>query len=281
MKMSEFACPWDGCDEVYEKEHHMKLHHANAHGESIAGTTVECAHCGDEKTVRPCLADEYEQHFCNPSCKGAWQSENHTGSDSPAWKGGLITVECEWCDGELERKQVAVAAREDHFCDHGCYASWRSEVFRGENNPLFDPLDVECSYCETPFQKTNNRNTEHHFCTPECQREWWSENFRGDGNPNWQGGRSTTYGPRWTIQRRKALERDGYACVICGAGEEAIGREPHVHHIVPKDEFSSLEAAHQLGNLITLCPRHHQKVEHGSIETPTPASPMTPQHAED
>ncbi|WP_235852195.1 HNH endonuclease [Helicobacter mehlei] len=34
--------------------------------------------------------------------------------------------------------------------------------------------------------------------------------------------------------KKQILERDGYACVICGAGQKE-GMELHVDHIKPKD----------------------------------------------
>ncbi|WP_104639429.1 HNH endonuclease [Helicobacter bizzozeronii] len=52
--------------------------------------------------------------------------------------------------------------------------------------------------------------------------------------------------------KKQILERDGYACVICGAGQKE-GVELHVDHIKPKD----LGGQASLENGQTLCARHN------------------------
>ncbi|BCD51925.1 HNH endonuclease [Helicobacter suis] len=52
--------------------------------------------------------------------------------------------------------------------------------------------------------------------------------------------------------KKQILERDNYACVICGAGEKE-GVELHVDHIKPKD----LGGKATLENGQTLCSRHN------------------------
>ncbi|WP_104690571.1 HNH endonuclease [Helicobacter heilmannii] len=52
--------------------------------------------------------------------------------------------------------------------------------------------------------------------------------------------------------KKQILERDGYACVICGAGQKE-GMELHVDHIKPKD----LGGLATLENGQTLCAKHN------------------------
>ncbi len=67
------------------------------------------------------------------------------------------------------------------------------------------------------------------------------------------------YGPGWPALRSLVLQRDHYACQVCGAGENI---EPlHVHHKVPLRSFASLEQANRLDNLITLCSKCHRRAE--------------------
>ena len=69
------------------------------------------------------------------------------------------------------------------------------------------------------------------------------------------------YGPNWESIRQQVLRRDGERCQVCGT---ASGTQPlHVHHLQPLRNFSSIEAANQLQNLITLCPTCHQLAEIG------------------
>ncbi|TYL37253.1 hypothetical protein CV102_18270 [Natronococcus pandeyae] len=74
---------------------------------------------------------------------------------------------------------------------------------------------------------------------------------------------ATGYGPNWTKQRRKCLERDDYQCRICGKTETEIGRRPAVHHITPRREFAASEwhQMNALSNLVALCPSCHGTVE--------------------
>jgi len=67
------------------------------------------------------------------------------------------------------------------------------------------------------------------------------------------------YGPAWSIQRKKALERDNYTCQVCGLrGPEMLH---HVHHKTPFRMFPTAIAANSLENLVTLCPACHRRVE--------------------
>lgn len=70
---------------------------------------------------------------------------------------------------------------------------------------------------------------------------------------------SNDYGPGWNTLRARVTRRDGNRCQVCGSG--GTSQSLHVHHIQPFRSFTSLEAANQLGNLITLCPTCHRQAE--------------------
>ncbi len=67
------------------------------------------------------------------------------------------------------------------------------------------------------------------------------------------------YGNNWPEIRQQVLQRDQHQCQVCG--KRISDHELHIHHKTPLRSFSSLQSAHQLNNLITLCPRCHQRVE--------------------
>lgn len=71
------------------------------------------------------------------------------------------------------------------------------------------------------------------------------------------------YGPNWSKQRRKCLERDSRQCRICGVQRSELDREPAVHHITPRQQFDKGDWTdmNALSNLITLCPSCHGKHE--------------------
>lgn len=67
------------------------------------------------------------------------------------------------------------------------------------------------------------------------------------------------YGPNWKDIRKQILSRDKYICALCG--QSFPDSSLHVHHKIPLRAFSSLESANQPDNLISLCPRCHQRAE--------------------
>jgi DEAD/DEAH box helicase domain-containing protein len=67
------------------------------------------------------------------------------------------------------------------------------------------------------------------------------------------------YGPDWNKIRERIRARDGYKCQVCGTPETT--RQHDVHHKVPFKSFTSREEANRPGNLTTLCPSCHHKVE--------------------
>lgn len=72
-----------------------------------------------------------------------------------------------------------------------------------------------------------------------------------------------SYGPNWTRQRKKCLERDSRECRVCGKTAEQMGRQPAVHHITPRTQYgkSGQFKMNELSNLITLCHSCHGRFE--------------------
>ena len=85
--------------------------------------------------------------------------------------------------------------------------------------------------------------------------------------------RPNDYGPNWRSQRKKALERDGFRCRMCGAAGDDITPGSvtlHVHHKRPFREYHYEKGvnenyldANKLENLATLCPSCHRQAEAG------------------
>ena len=67
---------------------------------------------------------------------------------------------------------------------------------------------------------------------------------------------SEEYPPDWQARRRKALQRDGYTCQMCGLKSTRVDDVWFdIDHIVPKSDGGG----HELDNLQTLCPSCHAK----------------------
>lgn len=125
---------------------------------------VECEWCGEEKHIDPHEASEYEAHFCDWECAGKWRSENFTGENNPSWKGGKVTVECEWCGEEKEARRDRVEKNEHQFCDANCQGKWLAENQTGENAPAWKGGVTRYGSGWTPELKERVRNRQGREC---------------------------------------------------------------------------------------------------------------------
>ncbi len=140
------------------------------------------------------------------------------------------------------------------FCSVRC---WRA--YYGQRLPQV------CACCGRTFWRTVAAGVSS-FCSKACHLRWLVEQVApGDGSVE-VGERY--YGPNWTAQRRTARQRDGYRCRRCGASEDDLGYELHVHHREPFRSFGYVPGvndhylmANRLANLISLCAECHPKVE--------------------
>lgn len=128
----------------------------------------------------------------------------------------------------------------------------------------------KCEECnsEVPIEPWEREWKDMFFCDMDCKAEF-QRGKGGEGHPTWKGGYGNYYGPSWYEVREEVIDRDNSSCRICGKGEEEIGREPDVHHIVSvreyRNEYGDPDLANRPENLITLCPSHHHKVEKGDM----------------
>jgi len=221
---------------------------------------LECEYCGQHKEVKPCKKERFR--FCSNQCMQNWKSENMSGEDSPHWEGGFSQNDCEWC-GETIKEPTRQNQR---FCSSEHWGEWSSENRLGKNHHLWKEYpEVECEWCSSTSKVIPAREDTAKFCDKQCRGKWVSENKSGKDHPRWGGGTAEYYGPNWGQQRRKALERDGNECRVCGFSSSEEERGLHVHHKTPfrlfGDEWEFHELANDLTNLVSLCPSCHIDVE--------------------
>lgn len=208
--------------------------------------SLECEQCGDTYEVYPCREDS--SSYCSQSCQDKMYEDR------------TVEYQCDWCGESFEDYLSA----DRDYCSTGCKLDWMSEGIDYPSNLI----TVECEVCGDEIEDYPSKieRSDHNLCSNECRGDWISQTLSGPNHPNWAGGYDGYYGPSWHSQRRKALERDGYECVICGKGMEEMDMEPDVHHIKPFRTFDLSRVANRLGNLACLCKSHHKLVESGSMD---------------
>jgi len=268
-KDSSVACPT--CEkDGFSSEHYMKVHHKAAHGESIAGVAVECDYCGDTFRKTPSAVNDH--NFCSESCHGDWRSETITGEDHPRYVEDKPTVECAECGSEFE----VIPAKEEksRFCSMACKSEWQEKHYTGEGHPSWKGglLELECEICgeEVERKPSHYEDQENVFCSYSCHREYQSRHQVGENHHNYNGGRAKEYGENWHRQRRKAIERDGGECQVCGVHRDDLNQDISVHHITPRREYIEdgeidAERANALENLICVCEPCHGEVEKSGL----------------
>lgn len=263
------SCPTCSRDD-FASQHGMRIHHANVHGESLVEhVTKTCEICGAEYSVVDHYADR--RTTCgDPVCSTEANRRSVSGSNHGMWRGGKVTVECVICGAE--RDLYPSDAEKTVTCGgDACTREAKRRALSGENHYAWGggkTAEINCAVCETPYAVYPCYADRRRLCDdPECFAEFCSETNKGERNPMWAGGGVDYYGPNWPDQRRKALERDGYKCRICGMTDathrDRCGKGLHVHHIIRFTTFGveQYERANRLGNLVTMCIPHHNQWE--------------------
>lgn len=256
--MSEHNCPT--CSRSFDTRRGLGVHHSTVHEERLPNRT--CDRCGDE------FFCNYDRRYCSDECHD--EAVSFEGESNPNFSGGKELSECAICDQEFE---YYPSEKEGIYCPE-CVedAAWRDPpVVTGSDSPRWSggKQTLTCDICGTPVQRHPHQLTgEATLCSRACHSKWLSEAFTGDGHPNWLGGGNGPYGKGWNEVRRLALERDTYSCALCGTDAEMLGRNPDVHHIVPvrlfvESPILTVEDAHTLDNVVSLCPSCHRRAEFG------------------
>ncbi|MGM0604196.1 MAG: HNH endonuclease [Halobacteriota archaeon] len=219
--------------------------------------------CGKE------FHSEYEKKYCSEECLNTVPRE---GKHAANYQGASRETSCVLCGTSFE---YYPSNKEGLYCS-SCVEneSWRTiPIVTGSDHPRWKggKTTVKCDVCDVSIERyPSELQSEVIVCSRECQAEYFSEAYTGSDHPNWAGGSTGSYGPGWARVRRQALERDDYTCQHCGATAEELDRNPDVHHIVPVRAFietpaTTVQDAHYLENLISLCIACHRKAEFGKL----------------
>ena len=258
-----FPCP--SCDREFDTQRGRSVHHTHAHNEALPNRT--CPQCGDEFRCHD------GRKYCSTKCLK--EAAPYAGEANPNFKGKKRESNCDICHQAFE---YYPSEKRGRYCP-SCVKTetWQTGPgLTGSTHPRWKGGKVtrQCEVCGDDVERWPSEFADVVVCGQSCRAAWLSEAFAGEGHPNWEGGDTGPYGPGWAAIRRNALERDGYACQICGTEKADLGRNPDVHHIVPvrafiEDEAHSVKDAHTLDNVITLCIRCHRKADVGIVSRST------------
>ena len=226
----------------------VRQHHTIVHDEPLPNRC--CKGCGadfyDSKARRKFCDD------CNPN------AGEHNGN----WGDEKSIAVCETCSSTFS---YYPSNKEGTYCPD-CVESAKGLL--PDNPQKKEPRNtVECGHCGEkkqvlPSEEEDNKRG--FFCNMNCYGQWLSENVVGSDHHQWKGG-PINYGQSWWRIRRAARRRDDYECQACGRNKDDLGRNPDVHHLTPVREFDSVEQAHTMDNVVTLCRSCHRGVEEGEM----------------
>lgn len=260
MLMNGYCCP--ECDANFQTRRGLGVHHSSVHGERLPNR--KCENCGDE------FYCSYKKKFCSGPCR--LEAVSYEGRSNPNYQGKKQQTACELCGDGFE---YYPSEKEGRYCS-SCVESeqWRSlPDIEGAQNPRWTggKQEFSCTVCDGTVERYPSEfGGDVTVCSEDCRRTWLSESFSGDGHPNWKGGGNEPYGTGWSAIRRRSLERDDFACLICAKTKAEIGRNPDVHHIIPVRAFIESDRhqksdAHTLDNVISLCVTCHRKADFGKL----------------
>lgn len=258
--VTDYPCPT--CDRDFDTRRGLGVHHVHAHNERLPNR--DCDYCGVE------LYSDYAKKYCSENC--LQNSNSYAGPNNPNYRDALTETSCEICGAEFE---YYPSEKPGLYCPD-CVSSknWQTPPdIEGSANPRWagGKTQRDCVMCGNPVKRhPSGFPSDVTLCGRKCHQAWLSEAFSGEGHPNWKGGGNEAYGRGWGRVRALALERDRYACVVCGASKAEIGRNPDVHHIVPVRVFIAAdrvarEEAHRLENVVSLCVPCHRRADFGVI----------------
>jgi len=175
-KDSSVECP--ACGDEFRTKRGMKSHHAQIHGESIAGVERECQICGE--TFKEPPSDNSK--FCGRDCYAEYRRGNFTGTDHWQSNGGY--VECENCGDEYYVPKSKLDTT--RFCSGECQREVALRPKRGEENPMYKPpVEIECEWCNSKFEVNPSDAEDRRFCDIDCKTDWFSDYITGENHPNY------------------------------------------------------------------------------------------------
>jgi len=176
----DHRCPT--CDDPFDSEHAVKIHHAKAHDESIAEEIEKtCPECDKSFTVG---AQSRDQIHCSEECRFEADRDR-------------VTVECETCGDTVE---VPRSEQDRKFCSRDCRREKFTTMLTCENcgdesrvyqsdadrrfcsrecQVEFHRVELECNHCGDVFTRRQSKSDQQ-FCSRECRDAALTDDSTGE-----------------------------------------------------------------------------------------------------
>lgn len=241
-----------------------------------------CAYCEKELIRQVGRVKKYPTQYCNNKCKNEHYKIRFKGKKNPNYKNNLnyekIKKICIQCNKEFIHYK-----KSRKYCSNKCYSDarniecictncgekfikWKSQlkwkktfcsrICQIKYSIQEGNITKKCEECKKEYT-INKKFYKQRFCSNPCLNKWKRKSgmYKGKNNPRYEDGSSITKGYRgedWSIQRKKAYERDNGMCQKCGEQIRVA-----IHHILPWKYSKD----NSLTNLICLCPSCHMTEE--------------------
>jgi len=171
VTQKEYICP--ECGREFDSKVGVSVHYSKSSGHegSISGYESECAWCGEDLHIRQ--KDHLEgNNFCDFECQGKYQRHEMEPEDHGGWKGGnLVTIECDTCGQETEKRKDRLSNHKKFFCSKSCQSEWTSSLFAGENSPVWKEDTTHLDYGSNWHSQRKRARERDEVCQhPDCER---------------------------------------------------------------------------------------------------------------
>lgn len=194
-----------------------------------------CKNCGKYFGAK---AYHGRQKFCCLSCLREYQRKNTK----------RISLTCDNCGGEFQIYPSREKFGNPRFCCLKC----ANEFDYRRHMEVVPRVVYKCKRCGKEF--SDRAKSTRKYCSQKCANVIFKIS-----DPVYR----RIHSPKWETVRARIILRDGGKCSICNSAYRL-----HVHHIVPW----RISHDNSDGNLITLCPSCHIKVEWFELTCPEPTS---------
>jgi 5-methylcytosine-specific restriction endonuclease McrA len=199
-----------------------------------------------------------------------WEDTEYTDK-----KYGTVMVDCAYCGDDVPRQPSEIERWERTFCGPECKGDFMStQTGKEARSWEGGKVEITCEWCEDTREVRPSEAESSRFCSQGCMLEWRSTEFVGEDHQRFkEDTEEIYYGPNFTEQRLKALERDNHRCQVCGKTNQQNIKDAtcglNCHHIRKFKEYDGYEQANRLENLVMLCSECHQYVENHTLTVPT------------